>query len=68
MSIKELILLLDKKKYNYIYPEAHEGHLSNRRSLQSSKENIQHFKTIPYSQFSFWGSFMPNWIRIHNTG
>ncbi len=33
-----------------------------RRSLQLTKEAIQHFKTWIF--FSFYGSFLPSWIRV----
>jgi hypothetical protein len=36
-----------------------------RRSLQPSKENIQHFKTRKFCTFFYFcGSFLPSWIRI----
>ncbi len=39
---------------------------SYRRSLQLSKEAIQHFKTWTFTNFFyFFGSFLPSWIRIH---
>ncbi len=48
------------------------GRPSNRRSLQPSKENIQHFKQWNLlTSFYFCASFCPprsRWIRIHNTG
>jgi hypothetical protein len=44
----------------------HKGRTSYRRSLQPSKENIQHFKTLKfYTFFNICGSFLPSWIRIH---
>ncbi len=52
------------------------GHPSFRRSLQLSKENIQHFKKWNLLTFLYFcGSFLPSliriqgshWIRIHNT-
>ncbi len=39
---------------------------SYRRSLQPSKENIQHFKTYFYFYY-FSGSFLPFWIRSQPT-
>ncbi len=40
---------------------------SYRRSLQLSKEAIQHFKkTWSFKHFFYFcGSFLPSWIRIH---
>ncbi len=37
---------------------------SYRRSLQPSKENIQHFKKCNYFFFYVSGLFSPSWIRI----
>ncbi len=38
---------------------------SYRRSLQLSKEAIQHFKTWQFCTFFYFcGSFLPSWIRI----
>ncbi len=43
----------------------HKGRLIYRRSLQPSKEKIQHFKTWNLlSFFYFCGSLLPSWIRI----
>ncbi len=40
---------------------------SYRRSLQLTKEAIQHFKTWTFKIiFYFCGSFLPSWIRIRN--
>ncbi len=48
--------------FNSIYRK---GRPSYRRSLQPSKENIQHFKTWKFfTFFCFCGSFLPSWIRI----
>ena len=42
----------------------HKGRSSYRRSLQPSKENIQHFKRWKICPFSnLFGSFLPSWIR-----
>jgi hypothetical protein len=41
------------------------GNAGDRRSLQPSKENIQHFKTWKFSSFFYiCGSFLPFWIWI----
>ena len=41
------------------------GNAGDRRSLQPSKDNIQHFKTWKfYSFFYICGSFLPFWIWI----
>ncbi len=43
------------------------GRTSYRRSLQPSKENIQHFKTWKFFAFFYiCGSFLSSWIRIRN--
>ncbi len=45
----------------------HKGRPSYRRSLQPSKENIQHFKTWNFLIFFYFcGSFLPSWTRILN--
>ncbi len=51
----------------YLSLGLHKGRPSYRRSLQPSKEKIQHFKTWNFSLFffNFRGSFCsPSWIRI----
>ncbi len=49
----------------YLSLGLHKGRTSYRRSLQPSKENIQHFKTWKSCNFSYFcGSFLPSWIRI----
>jgi len=40
---------------------------SYRKSIQPSKENIQHFKRWNLTFFYFCGAFLPSWIRIHWT-
>ncbi len=43
----------------------HKGRPSSRRSLQPSKENIQHFNRWNLSTvFYFFGPFLRSWIRI----
>jgi hypothetical protein len=49
----------------YLSLGLHKGRLSYKRSLQPSKENIQHFKKrncFPF--FYICGTFLPSWIRI----
>jgi hypothetical protein len=41
----------DPEKINTDPQPCHKGRLSYRRSLQLSKENIQHFRTIIFSIF-----------------
>ncbi len=62
-----------EKKFNFFLSKTtiylslglHKGRPSYRRSLQLSKENIQHFKTCNFwIFFYFCGSFLPSWIRI----
>ena len=49
----------------YLSLGLHKERPSNRRSLQLSKEAIQHFKTWTLKKnFYFCGSFLPFWIRI----
>ncbi len=43
------------------------GRPSERRSLQSSKENIQDFKGWKWTVFYFSGPFLPSWIKSHKT-
>jgi len=60
--IRVKILQLIKKSQNcfFISPGHHEERQSYKRSLQPSKENIQHFKTWNISTFSiFLGPFCP---------
>ncbi len=46
----------------------HKGRPSYRRSHQPSKESIQHFKGWNLlTVLNFSVSFLPSWIRIHNT-
>jgi len=48
----------------YLSLGLHKGRPSYRRSLQPSKENIQHFKTLNFiTFFYFWGSFCPTGSR-----
>ncbi len=54
-----------KKNTIYLSLGLHKERLSYRRSIQLSKENIQHFKPWNFLIFfSFCGSFLPSWIRI----
>ncbi len=49
----------------YLSLGLHKGRTSYRRSIQLSKENIQHFKTWKFFTFFYiCGSFLPSWIRI----
>jgi hypothetical protein len=45
LELREKILFCDEKNAIYLSLGLHEGRPSYRRSLQPSKENIQHFKT-----------------------
>ncbi len=68
-KIEKKLLLKKKtffwiKNYNTIYLSLglHKGFLSRRRSLQTSKENIQHFKTWNFLIYStFESHFCPRW-------
>ncbi len=49
----------------YLTLGLHKGSPSYKRSLQLSKENIQHFKTWNFLIFSYFcRSLLPSWIRI----
>ncbi len=49
----------------YLSQGLHKGRPSYKRSLQPSKENIQHLKTWNiFTFFYFWRSSLPSWIRI----
>ncbi len=55
------------QKFPFTYLGLHKGRTSYRRSLQPSKENIQHFKTWEFFTFFFiCGPFLPSWIRIQH--
>jgi hypothetical protein len=74
LQLPSLVAFVFQKKYKknlrskttiYLCLDLHKEHPSYRRSLQLSKENIQHFKTWNFKKmFYFCGSFMPSWIRI----
>ncbi len=52
----------------YLSPGLLKGRPSYKRNLQSSKENIQHFKKWNLLTFLYFlRSFSPCWIRIYNT-
>ncbi len=52
-------------KLPYLSRGLHKDRSSYRRSLQISKEAIQHFKTWAFKNFFYFrGSFLPSWIRI----
>ncbi len=62
-----LIFIVLIKIAIYLSLGLHKGRPSYRRSLQFSKENIQHFKRWKFCPFFyFFGSFLPSWIRISN--
>ncbi len=66
-KIKFVIFLLFfvSKIAIYLSLGLHKGSTSYRRSLQTSKENIQHFKTWKFFTFFYiCESFLPSWIRI----
>ncbi len=57
--------LKKKHSWNFVIPFFDQGRPSNIRSLQPSKENIQHFKKLNLLTFFFLSeSFLPSWIRI----
>ncbi len=58
---KIVIYILLIKKYNWLINRLHKGRPGYRRSLQSSKENIQHIKIWNSSTFFYFcGSFLPS--------
>jgi hypothetical protein len=66
-SWKKINFFLKSKTtiYEYLSLSLHKERPSYRRSLQLSKEAIQHFKTWTLKKkFYFNGSFVPSWIRI----
>ncbi len=66
LQLKKLDIFLSKIAI-YLSLGLHKWGPSYRRSLQPSKENIQHFKTWHFlTFFYFCGSFLPFWIRIQS--
>jgi hypothetical protein len=65
-SWKKITFFGDQKlQLTYLALGLHKGRPIYRRSLQISKENIQHFKTWNFLIFFYFcGSFFPSWIRI----
>jgi hypothetical protein len=62
-----LFLILCSRPAIYLFLGFHIGRPSYRRSLQPSKENIQHFKNFNLLTFlNFCWSFLPSWIRNAN--
>jgi hypothetical protein len=62
---KKLKIFLSKISF-YLTVDLHKGRQSYRRSLQPSKENIQHFKTWNLLNFFyFYSSFLPSCILDH---
>ncbi len=61
----EKFFFFGSKTTIYLSLGLHKERPSYRRSLQLSKEAIQHFKTWTFQKkFYFCGSFLPSWIRI----
>ncbi len=64
-SRKKIKKIFGSKTTIYLSLGLQKERLSYRRSLQLSKEAIQHFKTWTCRKiFYFCGSFLPSWIRI----
>ncbi len=68
-TTRNLILIFLIKNCNLLgilgLHKGRKGRSSYRRNLQSSKENIQHFKRWKFCPFFYFlGSFLPSWIRI----
>jgi hypothetical protein len=62
---KIFLIFFKSKTTIYISLGLHKGFPSYRRSLQPSKENIQHLKTWNFLIFFYFcGSFLPSWIQI----
>ncbi len=66
LQLKKIEYFFDQKlQFAYLSLSFYNGRPSNRRSLQPSKENIQHFKTWDFLFFFYFCvSFLPSWIRI----
>ncbi len=65
LQLKKKLNFLWSKTTIYLSVGLHKEHPSYRRSLQLSKEAIQHFKTWTLKKnLYFCGSFLPSWIRI----
>ncbi len=58
-----VLMIKIEKNCNLLIPRPHEGQRSYRRSLQPSKENIQHFKIASL----FLWVILPSWIRMQPT-
>ncbi len=64
-AVKLLFIFFGSKMAIYLSLDLHKGCTSYRRSLQPSKENIQHFKTWKFfTFFHICGSFLPSGIRV----
>ncbi len=62
------IFLYQKLQVTYLYLGHHKGRPSYRRSLQPSRENIQHFKMINFVALIYFSeSFVATWILIQST-
>ncbi len=62
---KFFLFFLFYQNYNVPIPRPPKRTSSHKRSLQLSKENIQHFKTRNFLIFSYFcGSLLTSWIRI----
>jgi hypothetical protein len=64
LQLKIKMFLDQKLQFMHLSLGLHKGRPSYKRSLQLSKENVQHFKTWKFSIFFFCGSFLPSWIQI----
>ncbi len=64
-SCKTFVFFFKSKIAIYLSLGLYKWRTSYKTSLQSSKENIQHFKTWKFLTFflNFCGSFWPSWIR-----
>ncbi len=65
IQLKIFLFVFGSKTTIYLSLGLHTERPSYRRSLQLSKEVIQHFKhELKKKKFYFCGSFLPSWIRI----
>jgi hypothetical protein len=64
-AVKLFFIFFKSKIAIYLSLGLHKGLTSYRRSLEPSKENIQHFQNMRILYFFYiCGSFLPSWIRI----
>ncbi len=69
LQMKKKLNFFGSKTTIYLFLGIYKKRSSYRRSLQLSKEAIQHFKRRTFKYFFYFcESFLPSWIRIRNPG